>query len=195
MDGRVLQNLLYELNYFIGKTYSNIIKYDEKYLEWIKEVATKNRIIHFERTKNSKEVEKIGRARGKVFHIDFGINVGAEFNFPHFCVVIKEFEYTAIVVPLSTVKEDDAEWKSPDNLIIEVGEIENLPRDKKSCYALVNQIRTVSKKRLDYYKDGNNTYSNLKLNSNQLDLIDAQIIKLCGNEYIKKRRFRVFYKK
>ena len=188
MNSNVLNKLLREINYFIGKFYSNINNYDEKYLEWIQEVATKNRIIHYEKNKNSKEVEKIGRSRGKVYHMDFGINVGSEFNFPHFCVVIKEFDYTAIVVPLSTVKEDDPEWKSPENLIVEIGEIKDLPKDKKTCYALINQIKAVSKKRLDYYKDDEgNHYKNLKLYPEQLDLIDEQIIKMCGAVYIKKR--------
>ncbi|MDD3901988.1 MAG: type II toxin-antitoxin system PemK/MazF family toxin [Dysgonamonadaceae bacterium] len=186
MDGRVLQRLLKEINYFTGKTYSNIGNYDDKYLEWISEVATKNRVIHFEKTTKSNEVERIGRHRGKVFHMDFGINIGCEFNFPHFCVVIKEFDYTAVIVPLSTIKEDDPEWKSPENLIIEIGAIENLPKEKKTCYALVNQIRTVSKKRLDYYRDEGIYYKYLKLTSDQLDLIDEQVIKLCGSIYIKK---------
>lgn len=175
----VLSKLIKELAYFKGKKYSNIINYDKEYMNWIKEVATKNRIIHFEAQKG-KSVEKIGRPRGKVYHIDFGVNVGSEFNFPHFCVVIKEFTYTAIVVPLSTTKEDDPEWKNENNLIVEVGCINNLPKDKKPCYALVNQIRTVSKKRLDYYKDENKVfYKDLKLENPQLDLIDKQIMKLC----------------
>jgi len=185
----ILQKLLREIGYFAGKVYCNVNNYDKKYLEWITEVATKNRIIHFEKTVNNKEVENIGRPRGRVYHIDFGVNIGSEFNYPHFCVVLKEFKYTSIVVPLSTSKEDDPEWKYPENLIIEIGEIENLPKDKKSCYALVNQIKSVSKKRLDYYRDEeNNYYKNLKLNNEQLDLIEQQIIKLCKNYEIKVKK-------
>ena len=47
-------------------------------------------------------------------------------------------------------------------------------------------IRTVSKKRLDYYRDEGIYYKYLKLTSDQLDLIDEQVIKLCGSIYIKK---------
>ncbi|HOV25147.1 MAG TPA: type II toxin-antitoxin system PemK/MazF family toxin [Pseudobacteroides sp.] len=179
---KLVSQLFRDMTYFNGKKYANKDNYNEEYLKWIQEVSTKNRVIHYENSVNNKNVEDIPRQRGNVYWIDFGVNTGSEFNYPHFCVVIKEFKYSAIVIPLSTEKEDDPEWKSPQNLIVQVGAIKNLPDNTKNCYALVNQIRTVSKKRLSIYEDENKKkYTNLKLDGKQLNLIEEQIIKLCRN--------------
>lgn len=115
---------------------------------WLSELVLKNYFI-----KKSPSKEKVNRIRQNVYWMDFGFNVGTEFNFPHFCVVIKEFRNTAIVVPLSTEKDDDdPELKSAGNLFIPIGVLNDLPGNKSPCYALVNQIRAVSKQRLSDYK-------------------------------------------
>jgi len=97
--------------------------------------------------------EAVHRTRQNVYCIDLGVNIGSEFNFFHFCVVIKEFDYLALIVPLSTEKEDDSERKLKSNFIIPIGAIEDMPYDKKPCYAMVNQMRVVSKQRLTNYYD------------------------------------------
>src|SRR5690554_6841047 len=83
------------------------IAYAEAMSSWFAEITTKNRIIHYSRNVQKEDKEKIRRRRGRVFYTDFGVGVGSEFGFPHFCVVIKEYTYTAIVVPLSSVKESE----------------------------------------------------------------------------------------
>lgn len=167
-----LDNILEKLNSLI---YSNINEknieirdfYISKLKNWILEIPTKNFII-----KSNPKKEKIHRLKQRVYWIDFGVNIGSEFNFPHFCVVLKEFDYTAIVIPLSTVKEDDADWKSAKNLIIEIGVLDNLEENKKLCYAMVNQIRSVSKQRLSDYKDKNTgEFIEIKLSDIQMNKI------------------------
>lgn len=177
----IISKLFSELSYFANKEYGNVDNYDEEYLSWILETLVKNRYLHYKQFNESVYMEKVGRERGKVYKIDFGVNIGSEFNYPHFCVVIKEFNSTAIVVPLSSVKEEVPLWKTEDNLVIEVGYIINLPKQTKSSYALVNQMQSVSKKRLDVYKTNFGKYITLKLNNAQMDLIDKLILKLCKN--------------
>jgi mRNA-degrading endonuclease toxin of MazEF toxin-antitoxin module len=141
--------------------------YISKLKQWILELPTKNFLI-----KSNPKRERVHRLKQRVYWIDFGVNIGSEFNFPHFCVVLKEFDYTAIVIPLSTVKEDDADWKSAQNLIVEIGVLENLPENKKSCYAMVNQIRSVSKQRLSDYKDkSTGKFIEVKLSDSQMNMI------------------------
>lgn len=141
--------------------------YSLKLIDWIYELTLKNFMIKYNSNK-----EKIQRKRGYVYWIDFGVNVGSEFNYPHFCVVIKEFNCTAIVVPISTTKQNDPEWKKSENFVLEIGSIDSLK--KKSCYAMVNQIRTVSKQRLSCYRN-NGKYIKIKLNTEQLDKINNAI--------------------
>lgn len=117
------------------------------------------------------------RRRARVYWIDFGVNIGSEFNYPHFCVVIKESYYTALVVPLSSIKEETSDWKNNEDLIVEIGCIEDLPLDKKPCYALINQMRSVSKQRLSNFRY-KGQYYDLRLTNDQMDLIDKKISSL-----------------
>lgn len=155
-------------------------EYLEKLTKWLNEIIIKNKLIIGKPSK-----EKVTRVRQHVYWIDFGFNIGTEFNFPHFCVVIKEFTNTAIVVPISTEKEEDPEWKSARNLFVPIGKIEGLPREKKDCYALVNQIRTVSKQRLsDYYDKSTRKYIHIQLKPDQMKLI-LDAISQIGSQKIK----------
>ncbi|MGZ0050604.1 type II toxin-antitoxin system PemK/MazF family toxin [Brevibacillus gelatini] len=172
--GNLYERLKERLLYFLDKPEPYDYGFALKMKAWFTEVATKNQLLHSGVTK-----EKVQRPRKFVYWIDFGVNIGSEFNGPHFAVVIKEFSHTAIVVPLSSVKEDDGEWKNPDNLIIPIGCIDGLPKDKKPCYAMVNQIRSVSKQRLSSYQDRTTKqYYKLKLRDDQMDLIDKAILSL-----------------
>ena len=132
---------------------------------WLVESTTKNYFI-----KENPKKEIVHRYKQNVYWIDFGVNIGSEFNYPHFAVVLKEFKYTAIVIPLSTIKEDDPEWKSAGNYIIDIGCIKDMPNEKKPCYALVNQIKTVSKQRLSDYKYQGKFYS-IKLDDDQMKVL------------------------
>jgi mRNA-degrading endonuclease toxin of MazEF toxin-antitoxin module len=162
------------LNYFLNKDPD----YGIKLSKWLAEVAAKNKFI--QQSEGKKERDQ-ARPRKRICYFDFGVNVGSEFNYPHFAVVIKEFSFTAIVVPISSQKEDDPEWKSPENLIIPIGVIKDLPREQRPCYAMVNQIRSISKQRLSYFKDSlsGEVYDKLQLSDPQMDLIDAAIKNLC----------------
>lgn len=151
--------------------------------KWLYSIVERNLKI-----KRGTSNEKVSRPRQSVYCLDFGVNIGSEFNFFHFCVVIKEFDYTAIIVPLSTEKESDAEWKKAGNLVIPIGEIEDMPKDKKPVYAMVNQIKTVSKQRLtDYFVKEEKKYYPMMLDRDQMKLI-LDTIKGLGDQEIKEKK-------
>lgn len=157
-----------KLSQKVNEFYKLDFKDKEKYVfnlkKWLYDLVDRN--LKIKRNQNKERVHKV---RQNVYCLDFGVNVGSEFSFFHFCVVVKEFDYTAIVVPLSTEKEDDADWKSAGNLIVPIGEIDDMPYDKKPVYAMVNQIRTVSKHRLtDYYDKKQKKHIPMTLNEIQM---------------------------
>jgi mRNA-degrading endonuclease toxin of MazEF toxin-antitoxin module len=172
-------SLKQELLYFHDKD----PEYAKKMAEWFNEVGVKNKIIHhFKNNASKPDKEMVRRRRSRVYYIDFGVNVGSEFNYPHFCAVIAESTYHAVVIPLSTVKEtDEGGWKEEEkNFFIEIGEVEGFPLEQKDCYAIVSQIRTVSKQRLsDYKHPKTKQFYKLKLTDPQMDKIDAAIVKMC----------------
>ncbi|MFW5891126.1 MAG: type II toxin-antitoxin system PemK/MazF family toxin [bacterium] len=154
-----------------------------KLLKWFKETIIKNNIIYKsieDENKNHEEYRR-RRTRGKVYWTQFGENVGSEFNGNHFSVVLYESYYTAIVVPLSSVKENEGKWKDKEDLVVKIGEIKGLPRESPECYALVHQMRAVSKKRLDDFLDKKTGQyiKKLKLTNKQLDLIDDKVRSIC----------------
>ncbi|MHC0036434.1 type II toxin-antitoxin system PemK/MazF family toxin [Pseudoneobacillus sp. C159] len=164
-------------------SFKNKNQYVYQLKKWLFELVNRNYKI-----KKGEAKETVKKKRQNVYCLDFGVNVGSEFNFFHFCVVIKEFDYTAIIVPLSTEKEDDADWKSAGNLVIPIGEIEDMPKDKKPVYAMVNQIKTVSKQRLtDYFNNDDKKFYPMTLSETQMKLIFNAIKKL-GEQTIFTRK-------
>lgn len=180
---KALGSITDEIDTLNAIEFDNKVRYVDSFKEWIVNLVRRNLEI-----KKDRKVEKQNRKRQSVYCLDFGVNVGSEFNYFHFCVVIKEFDYTAIIVPLSTEKEDDAEWKSAGNLVIPIGIVEDMRYDKKPCYAMVNQIKTVSKQRLtDYYDNANKDYVRMMLNPVQTKLIYDAIHNLTTQEIFTKK--------
>lgn len=141
--------------------------YINHFKEWLVEKAIKNQKI-----KHKQKNENVKRPRQRIYWVEFGLNVGSEFSFPHFGVVIKEFNHTVIVVPLSSEKVEDPEYKNSGNLFVPIGEISGLPYNKKPCYALVNQIKTLSRTRLSDYRDPKTKkYIELNADKDQMKLI------------------------
>lgn len=148
------------------------IDYAEKYLYWTEEKSIKNKYVYFNRDEESSR----NRPRKTIWWTELGYNVGTELNSDHFSVVIKEFKYTAIVIPISSVKEDTRDWKESEEFIVSIGCLKDLPREKRPSYALVNQIRTISKKRLStYYDKETDKYIKMRLTDDQMNLIDEKI--------------------
>ena len=55
---------------------------------------------------------------------------------------------------------------------MEIGVLDDLTENKKPCYAMVNQIRSVSKQRLSDYKDKNTgKFIEIKLRDSQMNKI------------------------
>ena len=176
-DTKIAQNLE-ATKEVISYHFARKPKHAIRYSEWVYEVGVKNKIIDLNKSVKDKEMAR--RRRSRVYWMDFGVNVGSEFNDPHFCVVIRESYFTAIVVPISSVKEDTPEWKISEDLIVEIGCLDDLPEEKRPNYAMVNQIKTVSKQRLSTFKY-RGSYREIELSNMQMDIIDKTIISLCSN--------------
>ena len=110
-----------------------------------------------------------------MYWIDFGRNIGSEFQDLHFAVVIYEAKYTAIVVPLTSKKYQNPKWIEEDrNAIVDLGIIDGFPKETKECYACTFMVQSVSKKRLSRYGDSKKGYYDIKIT-------DEQMKKICDN--------------
>lgn len=149
--------------------------YATYHAKWTEEKAVKNKFIR--RFKGTNKGDEVQRKRKFVYWGELGMNVGSELCESHFCVVVKEFEKTAVVVPISSKKDGDSSWKTEEIGYFEIGSINDLPEEKRDAYAVVSQIRTVSKKRLSDYQDPKTKkHLRMKLNAEQMDIIDKAII-------------------
>lgn len=179
---RALDNTKRELtNWFSNTSFAKEKSYAVKHAEWTEEKAMKNKFIR--QNRGTSKGDEVQRKRKLVYWTELGMNVGNELCEDHFCVVIKEFEKTAVVIPISSKKDSDDPYKTEDNGYFEIGCIEDLPGDKRDSYAVISQIRTVSKKRLSSYPDPTKQkkYLRMKLNDTQMDIIDKAVKKLYTN--------------
>ena len=148
--------------------------FDVNTLEWFVEHVNKNYYIHESKINEDKHDTEINKKpRSHVYWVEFGINIGSEFNDPHYAVVMKESKYTAIVVPLTSKKEEIPRWIQNDDAIIPIGKVEGFEENDTECYACISLIRSVSKRRLSSKVDGK--FVKLKLLPEQMDKIDAVI--------------------
>lgn len=169
---RLKQNLIN----FDGRNIANDKEYPLNFLKWILEVTEKNKYIYGRKERND-DCETIRRKRQYVYWLDFGRNVGSEINDWHFALVVSESLQTAVVVPLSSDKEKSSAWIDNNDLAVPIGVLEDLPQEKKPCYAMVNHIQVVSKKRLNSFGNKKDGYIVLKLSNGQMKAIDDVILK------------------
>ena len=148
--------------------------FDINALKWYIEHANKNYYIHESKQNEEKHDTEINKKpRSHVFWVEFGINIGSEFNEPHYAVVVKESKYTAIVVPLTSKKDKVPKWVQDDDAIIPIGKVEGFEDNETECYACISLIRSVSKRRLSSKVNGK--FVKLKLLPEQMDKIDRVI--------------------
>lgn len=140
-------------------------------LDWFDEVILKNIAIHkSKKDKNLHDQELYKKSRQNVYWINFGRNIGSEFQDYHYAVVLYETRYTAIVIPLTSKKEHEPEWvREHKNVIVDLGEIYGYPNESKECYACTFMIQTVSKKRLDRCGNKTEGYFNLTISDEQME--------------------------
>lgn len=144
--------------------------YSVKHAAWIHEKTVKNKFI-----RGKKSAEFVQRKRKYVYWCSLGMNVGSELSEDHFAVVISEFPSVALVVPLSSKKEVSS--KTEEEGYFEIGKIDGFPRDKVDNYAVISQMKSVSKKRLSSYRD-KGEFVTIVLSDEQMDIIDAAIRKM-----------------
>ena len=120
-------------------------------LDWFNEVVLKNISIYASKSSKEKmDQELYKKNRQNVYWINFGRNIGSEFQDYHYALVIYESKYTALVVPLTSKKDHTPKWiEENKEVIVDIGKIEGYPDDSKECYACTFMIHSVSKKRLD----------------------------------------------
>lgn len=148
--------------------------YAVKHSAWINEKQVKNRIIRFK-----KSDEKVQRKRKHVYWSSVGMNVGSELSEDHFVVVVKEFPTVAVVIPLSSVKPEHT--KSEALGYYEIGKVDGLPVSSRNSFAVVSQIKTMSKKRLSSYRLANKEYLTIILSDEQMDIIDKALVENLTN--------------
>ena len=115
--------------------------------------------------------------RKQIVWVDFGVNIGQELNHSHPAVVLysRPTVGTVLVAPLTSKP-------SKSDVVINIGEIPNL---EGFSYCKIDQLRAVSKLRVQtkkhdgkYYNNFNiktGIYSNPELTTEQTNLIDSAI--------------------
>lgn len=115
--------------------------------------------------------------RKQVVWVDFGVNIGQELNHSHPAIVLysRPNVGTVLVVPLTSKNNNS-------NVILDIGKIQDF---EKFSYCKIDQIRAVSKLRIQtkkykgqYYNNYNTKtgiYSNPEVSTTQIELIDKAI--------------------
>lgn len=181
------------LKHKIGLLYKDMIElkelridnyYCSKLVEWFHEVINKNIDIYkSKQTKDSIDHETFKKPRGSVFWIDFGRNIGSEFCNCHFAVVLFESKYTALIVPLTSKKEQDPQWvKDNKDAIVDLGKIDGYPDECKECYAVTFMLQTVSKKRLSRFGQNGGVKYNIKISDDQMKNICDKVAQIAYNK-------------
>ncbi len=185
-----------KLKISVNELYTNLIKlkrleidnyYCANLLKWFNEVVSKNIAIYTSKqSKTSMDQELYKKARQKVFWIDFGRNIGSEFQDCHFAVVLYESKYTAIIIPLTSKKDQEPQWIQENiDTIVDLGEVEGFPNEEKECYACTFMLQTVSKKRLTRYGKNNGVHYDIKISDEQMKKICDKVSQITYNNIVK----------
>lgn len=112
--------------------------------------------------------------RGDLVLAEFGFNVSAELGGKHWAIVVDKRNPkkadTVMVVPLSSLNENKTE-EDLHNTDVYVGVIDEI--NEKKVYAVVNQMRAISKLRI--YKPKKSKHKRIRLSTELLDRIDHKI--------------------
>ena len=154
------------------KKFNRIFK---RLLKQIKKILTENdylRLVEYFifMLKKNKEIEENKLAGGinnlKLEKIQ--AKIGSEFRYIHYCVILKVDGTMAIVLPLTSKNKNN-------NFSIDLGIINKMGNNKNS-YALLNQIKAISRARL-LRPVFNGKTKFIRLNSTQLNIIDNELKK------------------
>lgn len=109
--------------------------------------------------------------RGQIIKVDFGINIGTELSHTHYAIVINSDDTISndniTVIPISS---KNGYKRIPLKKIL-LKAIPNTHRYNQDCYAVLTQIKTISKKRI--FNDKTKYVCDNKV----LDKLDKEIIK------------------
>lgn len=162
--------------------------YCAQLIAWFDEVMNKNIAIYKNRQSEPPcDIEAYKRPRQHVYWVEFGRNVGSEFQDFHLGVVVHESKHTVTVVPLTSKKKHDPEWiKQNKDSIVDLGVVKgvDLEEDEKECYACVFMLHTVSKKRLSKCKNSEGVKHNVKISDEQMKNICDKIVEITYNSGI-----------
>lgn len=94
-------------------------------IDWFNELVLKNKSIYKSKRGNGMDQELYKKTRQNIYWINFGKNIGSEFQNYHYAVVLFESKYTAMIVPLTSKKEQDPKWiEEHKELIVDLGKVE-----------------------------------------------------------------------
>ena len=181
------------LRYKLNSIYNDIITlkrlgidnyYCSKLIDWFHEVVLKNISIYQSKQSETEiDQELYKKTRQSVYWIDFGRNIGSEFQDLHFAVVLHEDKYTAMVVPLTSKKDHTPKWiEESKDVIVDLGAIEGYPEETKECYACTHMLQTVSKKRLSRYGQNKGDKFNIKISDEQMKKISDKVSQIAYND-------------
>ena len=156
-------------------------------LDWFNEVVLKNISIYASKSSKEKmDQELYKKNRQNVYWINFGRNIGSEFQDYHYALVIYESKYTALVVPLTSKKDHTPKWiEENKEVIVDIGKIEGYPDDSKECYACTFMIQSVSKKRLDRCGNKKDGYFQIKVTDKHMKMVCDKISEITYNKITK----------
>ncbi|MFY3790682.1 type II toxin-antitoxin system PemK/MazF family toxin [Ureibacillus sp. MALMAid1270] len=141
-----------------------------KYLKWIK---LSNGYLQFE--KNFKPEKIVKYNPGDVLTVNFGFNVGAEFGGRHYAIVLEDNNRSAgtvTVIPLSSCTSEEG-VKKPSVYLGLIEELNYEETTETHSYAIMNQIRAISKMRIS--SPTKPTEEKLNIGRNLLEKIYAVI--------------------
>ena len=153
--------------------------------DWFDEIVQKNMALYkSKKSETTQDQELYKKNRQKVYWINFGRNIGSEFQDYHYAVVLYEFKYTAIVVPLTSKKEHEPAWIiDHKDVIVDLGKVDGYPDERdKECYACVFMLQSVSKKRLDRCGNKRDGYFEIKISDEQMEAICNKVNEIAYND-------------
>lgn len=169
---------------FVDKNFNKEVKRRNLYFSWVKE-----HYKYFREENNiSKKTNYTKFKRGEVVRLNFGFNVGSEIGGLHYAVVVEKDDSikdsTIVVVPLSTFRKKQKKAEELYPTEIELGIIEDLCSNRESIYsyALIDQIRLISKNRI--YEPSKIKNLPAKLKTNQMNDIDEKIKEFFTNDNV-----------
>lgn len=151
------------------KNYKKVNNSKKRKFNKLDEWLNKESSIFIQETKENGELF-LKYKRGQIIKVDFGVNIGTELSHTHFAIVLNNDD-TIMTDNLTVVPLTSKDGYRRINLGKLISNSFNTTKYKKTTYAYITQIKTISKKRI--------LLNNKKImcSNDILEKIDNEIIK------------------